>query len=523
MDAEGTGEMAFSRAAGILLHPTSLPGRWGIGTIGAQAYRFVDTLQAAGMGLWQVLPLGPTGYGDSPYSALSAFAGNPFLIALDPLLERGWLKDEDLAVLSDLPETHVDFGRVVPGKMQVLRRAFDRYRESGSGGHEMEAFVRDNASWLEDFCLFMALKDWHGGASWVDWEPACRVREPGAIDVARSELGDAIQFHRFVQMLFFEQWQALKAYANDRGVRIVGDIPIFVANDSSDVWGNQRLFQLDENGIQTVDAGVPPDYFSVTGQLWGNPHYRWDVMRSEGFAWWIERFRRLLTMVDMVRLDHFRGFAAAWAVPHGNTTAEVGKWVPAPGMALFGALRDALGDVPIIAENLGVITSDVEAMRHTYGYPGMHILQFAFGSDANDPSLPHNIESNSVVYTGTHDNDTTIGWYEKATPQERASVRRYLGTPGYDVSWDLMRAAFASVALLAVVPLQDVLRLGGAARMNMPGRASGNWTWRFTDGAISDLHVGSLREIAETYGRARPAEQSLHGVDAGALESSLPH
>lgn len=504
--------MAFSRAAGILLHPTSLPGPWGIGTIGPPAYRFVDTLHAAGIQLWQVLPLGPTGYGDSPYSALSAFAGNPFLIALEPLIDEGWLTREETAVLDGLPETHVDFGRVVPGKMQVLWSAFARYRGRHEHSEDLDAFRATNASWLEDFSFFMALKDRHGGASWVEWEPSLRAREPEALDAARRELADSIDFHCFVQMLFFQQWESLKEYANGRGMQIVGDIPIFVANDSSDVWGHQHLFQLDPSGTQIVDAGVPPDYFSATGQLWGNPHYRWDVMEADGFSWWIARFRQLLRMVDMVRLDHFRGFAAAWAVPHGYPTAEIGEWVPAPGVKLFSAVRDALGEVPIIAENLGVITPDVEEMRHAFGYPGMYILQFAFSTDAQDASLPHNIERNSAVYTGTHDNDTTVGWFEKSEPEEQAFVRRYLRTLCTDVSWDLMRAAFASVAVLAIVPLQDVLRLGSAARMNMPGRASGNWSWRFTEGAITELQVTGLRDLAETYGRVRDQQQAISEV-----------
>lgn len=496
--------MAFERAAGVLLHPTSLPGRGGIGVLGAEAYRFVDTLAAAGNSLWQVLPLGPTGYGDSPYSALSAFAGNPLLIALEPLLAHGWLTPGDLESLDDLPESRVDFGRVVPRKMAVLRAAFDRAVARGESIAGMETFEAENASWLDEYCLFMALKDEHGGRSWVEWEGTLRRRERDALEAARERLAGSIAFHRFTQTLFFEQWRALKLYANERQIRIVGDIPIFVANDSVDVWSNQRLFQLDEEGTQLVDAGVPPDYFSATGQLWGNPHYRWDVMQAEGFAWWIERFRRLLTLVDVVRLDHFRGFAAAWAVPHGNRTAEVGEWVPAPGQELFTAVHGALGDLPIVAENLGVITPDVERLRHQFGFPGMYILHFAFSTDASDPSLPHNMAANAAVYTGTHDNDTTVGWFETVTAGERALVRRYLRSQGWDIAWDMMHAAFSSVATLALVPLQDVLRLGGAARMNLPGRAGGNWQWRFTDGAITDLHVQGVREMVETYGRLPP-------------------
>jgi 4-alpha-glucanotransferase len=494
--------MSFERAAGILLHPTSLPGPGGIGTLGAGAYRFVDVLERAGAGLWQVLPLGPTGYGDSPYSALSAFAGNPFLIALEPLVERGWLNAGDMAVLEGMPETHVDFGRLVPAKMEVLRRAYNTAHSSGESQDAIDAFSAANSGWLDDFCLFMAIKDAHGGGPWIDWETPLRLHREDAVAEARETLRDGIAFHRFIQFVFFEQWSALKAYANAHGVKIVGDIPIFVANDSADVWSNHGLFQLDETGLQTVDAGVPPDYFSVTGQLWGNPHYRWDAMEETGFSWWIERFRMLLRMVDIVRLDHFRGFAAAWSVPHGNTTAEHGEWVSAPGFALFSAVRSALGDLPIIAENLGVITPDVEELRHAFGFPGMVILQFAFSTDALDASLPHNMERNTVVYTGTHDNDTTVGWFESLSESEGAFVKAYLESSGVDGSWDLLRAAFKCVADLAIVPLQDVLRVGNAGRMNLPGRASGNWSWRFTDGCVTELQVREFRRLAETYGRA---------------------
>ena len=498
--------MNLNRAAGILLHPTSLPGPGGIGTLGAEAYSFIDTLKSAGIGLWQILPLGPTGYGDSPYSALSAFAGNPLLISLEPLVESGWLGPDDLAELNLLPETHVDFGRVVPIKLDVLRAAFERARQSVDVELERElaAFQQENESWLDEYCLFMALKDEHGGGPWIGWELPLRLRETEAIGQARERLVSGIEFHRFTQFLFARQWSALKTYANAQGVQVVGDIPIFVANDSCDVWSHQYLFELDDQGVQLVDAGVPPDYFSATGQLWGNPHYRWDVMEHEGFRWWIERFRSLRSTVDVVRLDHFRGFAAAWAVPHGNPTAEHGEWRPAPGRALFSAIRDALGDLPIIAENLGVITPDVELLRREFGYPGMVILQFAFSTDASDAGLPHNIDRDTIIYTGTHDNDTTVGWFEQS-PECRDFVREYTGSSGIDVSWDLIHVAFASVAVLAVAPLQDVLRLGSSARMNLPGRPSGNWTWRFRQGDITELHISGLYYLASTYGRASRA------------------
>jgi len=493
--------MPYTRSAGLLLHPTSLPGPDGIGTIGEDARRFIDLLVDAGVRLWQILPLVPTGYGDSPYAGFSAFAGNPLLLSLEPLLDRGWLRPEDVAALSSSKPLSVDFGTVVPGKMAVLKRSFSHFRADASQHQEFESFCRANGHWLDDFALFMALKDAHGGAPWEAWEPDVRRREQSALTRSAQELEADIAFHRFVQFLFFQQWSDLKSYANRRGVRIVGDIPIFVAYDSADVWAHQDLFQLDAEGRPRVVAGVPPDYFSRTGQLWGNPHYRWDVMERDGFRWWIERFRILLQTVDIVRLDHFRGFAAAWAIPYGNDTAEQGRWVEGPGAALFATIRAALGELPIIAEDLGVITPDVVELRERFGFPGMQILQFAFASDWHDPSLPYNYASNSVVYTGTHDNDTTVGWFTKLSDTERGKVCRYLGTQGIDISWDLIRLAMASVADLAIVPLQDVLRLGSAARMNLPARAAGNWQWRFTWDALSDAHVSDLRMLSETYGR----------------------
>ena len=377
--------MAFSRVAGILLHPTSLPGPGGIGTLGEHARRFVDTLERSGIGLWQVLPLGPTGYGDSPYSALSAFAGNPFLIALEPLGERGWLQATDFARLPQSPSEAVDFGELVPAKMAVLRLAFDRFDVHQEAGYHH--FLQENAGWLDDFCLYMAIKDAHGGEPWTQWPADLRSRDAGALSAQRHDLAAEIDFHRFVQFIFFDQWSALKQYANQRNVEIVGDIPIFVAHDSADVWANQALFQLDERGLPIVVAGVPPDYFSPTGQLWGNPHYRWDVMAADGYQWWIDRFRMCLRLVDMVRLDHFRGFAAAWAVPYGNPTAELGQWMPSPGHELFSALESALQSPAIIAEDLGVITPDVEQLRATFGFPGMKILQFAFGAGPSGASV----------------------------------------------------------------------------------------------------------------------------------------
>jgi 4-alpha-glucanotransferase len=493
--------MAFSRAAGILVHPTSLPGPGGIGTLGADTYEFLDTLHSTGITLWQVLPLGPTGYGDSPYSALSAFAGNPFLIALEPLVDEEWLLPEELMSVSGLPESRVDFGRLGPAKMGTLRQAFRRFREMGTQTEQVADFAAREATWLDDFALYMAIKDAHGGAPWIEWEPPLRARDETALVSARQELDDQIAFHRFVQFVFFRQWSEVKRRAGELGIQVIGDIPIFVAFDSADVWAHQELFQLDEEGFPEVVAGVPPDYFSATGQLWGNPHYRWDAMAQTGYAWWVDRFRMALRLVDIVRLDHFRGFAGAWAVPYGNLTAEHGQWVPGPAAGFFSALRDVLGTLPIIAENLGVITPDVEALRAQFAFPGMQILQFAFGSDPENGALPHNFERNTAVYTGTHDNDTTVGWWMSIGEAERQAVRDYLGTTGADISWDMLRLAFASVADLAIVPMQDVLRAGTRSRMNLPGRPDGNWAWRFVRAALTEAHLAGLKKLAETYGR----------------------
>jgi 4-alpha-glucanotransferase len=489
------------RSAGILLHPTSLPGAGGIGTIGPNAWKFGEWLADAGMRYWQVLPLGPTGYGDSPYSALSALAGNPFLIALEPIHDAGWLRPEDLEPIHGLPETHIDFGRLVPAKWAVLRRAFAAYQKDDQSA-EFERFKAAQASWLEEVALFLALKDEHGGAPWYEWQQPFRSRDPKALATARVRLAHDIEFHRFVQFQFFSQWSELKKRCSRLGVKFIGDIPIFVAHDSSDVWANQRLFKLDWEGRPTVLAGVPPDYFSPTGQLWGNPHYHWDRMEQEGFAWWIERFRMLLQLVDVIRLDHFRGFAGAWEVPAGEDTAVEGEWIPGPGAKLFDAIRSDLGNIPIIAEDLGVITPDVVALREQFGFPGMIILQFAFGTDAANPSLPHNARPDTVIYTGTHDNETTVGWFSTISDEERSFVKHYTGSNGVDIGWDLIRLALGSVSSLAVSPLQDVLRLGSAARMNLPGRASGNWSWRFTEGDLNLEQQRDLRTLAVTYGRS---------------------
>jgi 4-alpha-glucanotransferase len=500
--------MTISRRSGILLHPTSLPGRWGVGDLGAPAHAFVDFLAAAGQQLWQVMPLGPTGYGDSPYQGFSAFAGNPLLVSLDLLLDAGLLADEDLAGAPLFPDAAVDYGTVIPFKQALLRCSFERFTAGATPGQRQEFadFRARTHSWLNDYTLFAALKAAHGGAEWSTWEPAIRLRDPEAIDRWTHELYNELQFHAYLQFLFYSQWGRLKRYANRRGVRIIGDIPIFVAYDSADVWTNPEIFFLDAEGKPTVVAGVPPDYFSATGQLWGNPLYRWDALAHQGYRWWIERFRTALTQVDIARIDHFRGFAAYWEVPAGEATAINGRWVSGPSMALFEAVGAELGQLPIIAEDLGLITPDVEALRDKLGFPGMTVLQFAFSGNAQDPYLPHNYRRHCVVYSGTHDNDTTAGWWASAAPHERTQVQVYLGRDGSDISWDFIRLALASVAETAIVPLQDVLALGSAARMNTPGRAAGNWSWRYTPDMLSPQVTDRLRTLTELYGRAPDEE-----------------
>lgn len=508
--------MSFPRSSGILLHPTSLPGRFGVGDLGPEAYRFADFLAAAGQSLWQVLPLGPTGYGDSPYACFSAFAGNTLLISPERLADDQLVERDELSSVSDFPDDeHVDFNRAHDFKERLLFKAFVRFKRTTDTGLR-SAFLtfceRYDASWLDDYALFRALKDKHGGVAWNEWDAPLVRRDAAALRRAREELHDEIEAQKFYQFLFFKQWFALKDYCNERGLKLIGDIPIFVAHDSSDVWTNPAEFKLDERGVPLVVAGVPPDYFSATGQLWGNPLYNWDHMRADGFRWWIARVAATLQTVDIVRIDHFRGFAACWEIPGGDKTAERGRWVEAPGRELFTAIRQALGELPIIAEDLGVITPDVEALRDDFHFPGMRILQFAFGGDTKNQDLPHNYHRNVVVYTGTHDNDTTVGWYESEAgagstrdaaqvAKEREFCLKYLHTDGREIHWDFIRTIFASVAGTAIVPLQDVLGLGTRARMNLPNSTSGNWAWRYQKGALTSALSERLKELAELYGR----------------------
>ena len=511
--------MRFPRSAGILLHPTSLPGRFGIGELGEEARRFVDFLADAGQTLWQILPLGPTGYGDSPYACFSAFAGNPLLIDLWRLADEGDIDRAELESAPAFPDGYVDFGPVIGFKTEVLTRAARRFggQATGERREAFDRFCAANAAWLDDYALFRALKDDHGGAVWNTWPRPLACHQPEALAAARERLADAVLAQRYAQWQFFRQWAEIKAYANGRGIRIIGDIPIFVAYDSADVWGHSGLFHLDGQGSPTAVAGVPPDYFSKTGQLWGNPLYRWREMAARRFAWWVDRIRHTLETVDIIRLDHFRGFAAYWEVPAGEPTAMHGRWVKGPRAALFEALEADLGELPIIAEDLGLITPDVDALRQQFELPGMAVLQFAFAADAANAYLPHNHEPNAVVYTGTHDNDTTVGWYASRGADEKHSLHRYLGPVGEPVEWAVIRAACRSVCDMAVVPLQDALGLGNEARMNAPGKFGGNWSWRLASGALRPELAARLRDLAVTYGRKEVPKEKAEAPDEEAV------
>ncbi|MBN2886225.1 MAG: 4-alpha-glucanotransferase [Chromatiaceae bacterium] len=495
------------RTSGILLHPTSLPGPFGIGDLGPAAWRFVDFLAAAGQGVWQMLPLGPTGYRDSPYQCTSAFAGNPLLISPERLLEAGWIEAEDL-VAPDFPLDEVDFGAVAAWKRELLLRAkvgFEARAEADELA-DFERFCATHRDWLDDFALYSALKIHHERRAWTDWDRPFALREPRALARWSKAHHHEVEFHRFVQYMFFRQWTELRAHANARGVRLIGDVPIFVAHDSSEVWMHPDWFELDAEGHPTVIAGVPPDYFSATGQRWGNPLYRWSVLAADGYDFWVRRLRQVLELVDLVRIDHFRGFAGYWEIPAEEDTAINGRWVPGPGMALFEALRAALGErLPLIAEDLGVITEDVEALRDALDLPGMAILQFGFEDIpegfGRSHFLPHNHRTKLAVYTGTHDNNTLLGWWAARDEDTRAKACAYLNSKGAEVQWDFIRAALGSVASLALFPLQDVLGLGAEACMNRPGTAEGNWTWRYREEQLTPDTAERLRTLSRLYGR----------------------
>lgn len=492
--------MATVRKSGILLHPTSLPGRDGIGSLGDEALRFIDFLAGAGQSLWQVLPLGPTGYGNSPYSCYSAFAGNPLLVNCECLEREGDLSADGFPV--EVQTVRVDYPQVERRKESMLRKSAEIFL-AGNDAARREEFLqfRESTPWLPDFTLFMALKAYFGGAGWNDWPEDIRGRSPEAINEYSARLAHEVDIHGYIQWQFCRQWRAVRQYAHEHGISIIGDIPIFVAYDSADVWANPALFKLDKNGMPTVVAGVPPDYFSPTGQLWGNPHYDWGALKRTGYAWWIKRMRSSLELYDILRIDHFRGFAASWEVPAGDRTAVNGQWVEGPGADLFDTLERTFGKVPIIAEDLGIITPDVEELRDRFAFPGMKILHFAFDSGPDNPYLPHNYPHRAVVYTGTHDNDTTAGWFAGLADAGQQQVRHYLQYSGPDVVWELIRTALASVAETAVIPLQDLLLLGSDCRMNMPGSVGTNWSWRYADGDLPDAVSNRLRELTGLYGR----------------------
>lgn len=531
------------RKSGVLLHPTSLPSVYGIGDFGAEARRFVDTLEEAGQSLWQILPLVPIGYGNSPYQSTSAFAGNILLISPDELVEMGLLTEEDLGKIPAFDKERVDYDAVKAYKLPLLHKAYETFCAKADEDMQADfaAFCEKQDAWLSDFALFTALqahfraerakgideeeylafavdtidflteeqqKDYFESACWNTWPRTLRKRNAASLKKWTRLLANAIEEEKFYQYLFFTQWQALKAYANEKGISIMGDTPIFMAYDSADVWANQKLFQLDSMGFPTVVAGVPPDYFCAEGQLWGNPLYDWKAHKKTGYLWWTERIHKALEDVDYLRIDHFRAFESHWEVKFGAENAIVGEWKKGPGMDFFKAIEKTLGKLPLIAEDLGIITDEVRALREEAGFPGMRVLQFAFGNDKNNAYLPHSCDKNSVMYSGTHDNDTTRGWYETATEAEKDHYRRYLNVDGRDVAWDFIRMAFASPAVFSIVPVQDVLNLDGSHRMNRPGIAGGNWGFRFDWSQWEEGYTHGLRYLAELFGRCAERENS---------------
>ncbi len=507
---ESTALMISLRTSGILLHPTSLPGPFGVGDLGPAAYAFADFLIASGQSLWQVLPLGPTGYGDSPYSSYSAFAGNTVLISPQLLVAEGLLNQNDLPLAEVFPEHTVDFARASELKHELLSKAFINFAADVAADgdsplrHQFTEFCLRNQSWLDDYALFISAREARSGLAWNDWETDLARREAAAVAREVDRLQTEIEAEKFFQFLFFRQWSALKTYCNARGVALIGDMPIFVAYDSADVWTAPDQFKLDSEGKPEVVAGVPPDYFSETGQFWGNPIYAWEKMRADGFQWWIRRMRAALATYDLVRMDHFRGFVACWEIPAGDQTAERGRWVDAPGSELFQALKKELGWLPIIAEDLGVITAEVDALRDEFGFPGMRVLQFGFNGDLNNFHLPNNYPANCVAFTGTHDNDTALGWFVGAGKSDREVCLEYLHANGEEIHWDFINAVLASPANTAIVPLQDVLGLGSEARMNVPNTIAGNWLWRFREVDLTEKLATRLRELSALHQRTPP-------------------
>ena len=495
----------FERSSGILLHPTSLPGKYGIGSLGKEAYKFVDFLKKSNQKLWQIFPLGPTGYGDSPYQCFSSFAGNPYLIDFDLLIEQNLLTEEDLKDVNfGGNEEYIDYGAIYNQKYPLLRKAYENFKanENKELKEKLETFKTENSSWLDDYSLYISLKNHFNGLPWNEWEDDIRTRKEAAINKYKAELANEIEYHNFIQFLFFTQWNNVKKYANDNGIKIIGDIPIFVAVDSSDAWANPEIFLFDPELKPVKVAGVPPDYFSATGQLWGNPLYDWDKLKELNYKWWVDRVRANLSTCDIIRIDHFRGFDEYWAVPYGDKTAENGTWCPGPRTDLFNAIKNELGELPIIAEDLGTMTQGVIDLREATGFPGMKILGFAFDSKEENDYLPHTYTKNCVVYTGTHDNDTLIGWFTKAKEEDRQFARDYLHSQSdNEIHWDALRGAWSSVANMAIAPIQDFLGLGSEARINTPGLASGNWQWRLKDGVLTDELAERIAKLTKVYSR----------------------
>ena len=496
----------FERSSGILLHPTSLPGKYGIGSLGKEAYKFVDFLKKANQKLWQIFPLGPTGYGDSPYQCFSTFAGNPYLIDFDLLIEQNLLTEEDLRDVDfGGNEEYIDYGAIYNQKYPLLRKAYDNFKANGNDylKGKLDAFKAENNDWLNDYSLFISLKNHFNGLPWTEWPHDIKVREEAAVSKYREELADDIEYNNFIQCLFFTQWDNLKKYANDNGIKIIGDIPIFVAVDSSDAWANPEIFLFDPELKPVKVAGVPPDYFSATGQLWGNPLYDWDKLKELNYKWWVDRVRANLSTCDIIRIDHFRGFEAYWAVPYGDDTAINGQWVKGPGIDLFNKIKEELGELPIIAEDLGLMTQGVIDLRDATGFPGMKILGFAFDSEEENDYLPHTYTKNCVVYTGTHDNDTLIGWFTKAKDKDKQFARDYLNSQSDNqIHWDAIRGAWSSVANMAIAPIQDFLGLGSEARINTPSTLGGNWEWRMGKKDFTAKLAKRMKKLAITYGRA---------------------
>ena len=495
----------FERSSGILFHPTSLPGKYGIGTLGKEAYAFIDFLKKSKQKLWQIFPLGPTGYGDSPYQSFSSFAGNPYLIDFDLLIEAHLLSEEDLKdIFFGDNEEYIDYGAIYNQKYPLLRKAYENFKSSDNSEMKaaLENFKRENSSWLNDYSLYISLKNHFNGLPWNEWTQDIKNRENAAMEHYKNELADDIEYHNFIQFLFFKQWGDIKRYANENGIKIIGDIPIFVAADSSDAWANPEIFLFDKERKPVKVAGVPPDYFSATGQLWGNPLYNWEKLRDTNYNWWVERVRANLSTCDIIRIDHFRGFEAYWAVPYGDDTAINGQWEPGPGIDLFNAIKTQLGELPIIAEDLGLMTQGVIDLREATGFPGMKILGFAFDSGEENDYLPHTYTKNCVVYTGTHDNDTLVGWFQKAKEEDRQFARDYLNSRSDDeIHWDAIRGAWSSVACMAISPVQDFLGLGSEARINTPGVASGNWQWRLKQGVLTNELAERIAKLTKIYSR----------------------